>query len=272
MCKKLLSLILVLALTGIASAAVADVDAFVGFEDGEDTTAYYTTGHLEGTSASPAGQGTDGGDWGGAWMEDSGGRGQGKFEVVSGGSSGDQCMQMYGADSSGYKVDRAMDAWSGNYTFSMSINCNTASSAAPAQFELEDSDGDRALSLKFENGGHVRVNDVWFYNLWGATPGGDWQTCQGNWVDMKIEVTWAETPAFDLYWEQTDGSMGFVGRVEVWKDGYADLGDVVNLEINALKSNTAGKGQLIDDLSITPEPATIMMLGLGGLALIRKRR
>ena len=264
--KKLLILLLVFGLASAASALPAP-QASCGFNSGEDSPAY-TLGAL-------IGQGSAIQDWAGPFTDNSGGRDNtGRFEVVEGGCSGsghsdpDQHLQMFDADSSGYSVERAMDPWEGDFTYELCHKWNSQALVTTMQHQFENSSGARPLNIKWEASGQFRVNDSFLIN-W-KNPADPFKNPLNNWVDIKVVCDY-DTATFDLYWETTDNTMGYVGQKIGFKDTYS--GDVVNYRLDAPKMNTTdGQGLEVDHIRITPEPTTIMLLGLGGLALIRRKR
>jgi hypothetical protein len=89
------------------------------------------------------------------------------------------------------------------------------------------------------------------YTCWGtgfsngqyfATPGA---TPAGDWVQWNIDISGL-----------TGGYRNHVGRIQ-FAQVYPDYG---------------GGTVLYDDISVIPEPATLVLLGLGGLAMLRRKR
>ena len=91
-----------------------------------------------------------------------------------------------------------------------------------------------------------------------------------QWAPWKFELD-LTAGTVDWYWMDNNGAWDLMGS-----RGMGNAGDVSATTIDRIslggKINTADVTQDFDDFSITPEPATIMMLGLGGLALIRRKR
>ena len=265
--KKLLILLLVLGLANMAAAAPA-VTATCGFNSGEDSPAY--------TLGDVGGQGSSIQDWAGPFVASHpSSPTTGRFVVVddycqgSGHSDPDQSLQMYDADSGSYELNRAMDPWQGDFTYEICHKWNSTALVSTCQHQFENASGARPLNIKWEASGSFRVNDTGMIN-WKA-PGGSFKSPIDNWVQIRVVCDF-DTATFDLYWETTDNTMAYVNTKVGFKDsGYT--GDVINLRIDAPKMGTTdGSGLLLDHIRVTPEPATIMLLGLGGLALIRKKR
>ena len=85
--------------------------------------------------------------------------------------------------------------------------------------------------------------------------------------DSNIGVLWADGMSGQNAWNTYDLAVKYDGD-------YNPL--IVPAEATKLQFNfwpwAAGATLYIDNFSVTPEPATMIMVGLGGLALIRRRR
>ena len=136
-------------------------------------------------------------------------------------------------------------------------------------------------------------------------PNGDWRPLQFALVDNTGAGLWLNSYAGDDYIEMgvgdtTDYAESFVTKVtgadtprgagENILEYLVDLGaDTVEAKINGVSQFTADISGLtlptmtdmcinttkriyIDDIGVTPEPATMALLSLGGLALIRRRK
>ena len=84
----------------------------------------------------------------------------------------------------------------------------------------------------------------------GAGIGGGWNNF--SWYGVTAGAEWTEVTAHTM-----EAPAGAVTLNHAWL--YSWKGD-------------AGDGAYVDDVSMTPEPATMGLLALGGLALLRRRR
>ena len=258
------------------AVAAASPLAYTGFNSGEDSPAY-TLGEL-------AAQGSATGGWAGAWVSNT----TGVFKVVEGGCPAqgpcpgdpDQHLAMYGGISSGYHADRNMDPWSGDFRldFCLRVSDDADGQRDQTQIQLKDSAGKRPLNVKIGASNYamfvmndtnmcVQRGDAVFPNM---VPLG---TAAENWVHIAITCDF-ETATFKLYWENTLGGMDYIGEKVGWKDSTFN-GTVTKLEIYSPKTYAPGNedvGMDIDAISFVPEPTGIILLGLGGLAMLRRRR
>ena len=272
--KKLLILLLVLGLAGIASATPPP-DVYCGFN-----STGYTLGALNGQS-SAADRG-----WNGNWAAS-----DPLVSVVSGGSSiseipdsdPDQHVQHF-CNNSTKNWQRAVTPWSddNDWTLQMDVKVTTSGSGATndiwqiegLEVELRDVSNNRGLHFKFRWNGTIQLNDVDT-----GDPGGHWDPGPGykgtdsqDWTTFKVEYI-AATTTYEMWWMKDDGTFGMIAT-QNRHDNAAFDGSYEEMKINGPKArvDSVDEGVEWDNIRITPEPATIMLLCLGGLALIRKRR
>jgi len=253
------------------SSVAFGVNAYTGFNSGEDGSSY-TLGDI-------AGQGTAAGDWAGAWTATiSGTDPTFLFNVAAGGSeggAGDQSLAMVGAISGGHLLGRTMDPWSGDFVLSFDAQISTRPTATHQLQFYYTSTSQRPLNIKWDSGpagafaNPFKVNDMALIDF--LNPGGNFLGMDdGEWVSVKIVCDWA-AQQFDLYWEQTDGSLGFVGTKTGWKDAGFDGNSmtVQNLQMSGAKAADF----YLDNLNVVPvpEPAIMTLMGLGCLALLRRK-
>jgi hypothetical protein len=280
MSKKLV----LMAVVVMAMASVSfGVNAYVGFNSNEDLPVVgpaYTLGEING-------QGSTNGDWDGAWTASS----LGKIAVAAGGcpDDPDQHLAMYGAISSSYHADRNLDIFTGDFTLSLCLRLSADADGRrdQTQIQLKDTTGaDSGRPLNIKLGGSstgtvpnkfimndqdmvIQSGDPLFPNI---VPLG---TAAENWARIMITCE-AATATYKLYWENTLGGMDYIGT-HVGNKGASFNGNVRELEIYAPKTYTSSPGYLgvgmdVDAIHIVPEPMTMVLLGLGGLSLIRRKR
>lgn len=275
---RVLSAILSCVTAVLVAGAVAAASplAYTGFNSGEDSPAY-TLGELHG-------QGSATGGWASAWVSST--TTTGVFNVVEGGCPAqgpcpgdpDQRLAMYGAISSSYHVDRMMDPWSGDFRFDFCLRLSDSADGQRDQTQIvfKNAAGQRPLHIKIGASNYAMfiVNEQPMIVQSGDALHPDMVplgTSAENWAHLAIVCDW-DTATFDLYWEQTDGSMKLVNTKVGWRDS-TYTGDVTKMEIWAPKAyGNINAGMDIDAISFVPEPAAIILLGLGGLAMLRRRR
>jgi hypothetical protein len=263
MSKRLvLTVVLVIVWAGIAAAAMSDI--YVGFNTGEDGAAY-VTGNFNGTGSAING-------WSSNWNVTTG-----FFQVVTGGPEGDQSVFFSKATATEYANRGIVAGWTAAEDFSLTVYLNAKGldrwyNAAELMFRGSGGDADRNLDITIGKDGLLSVNNASIMNLNSLDDG----LVEGidSWAKLGIEYT-AATTTYDVYWENASGGMTLVGSVDHHRDNYFS-GEVKNIKWGGprllLLSDQGTSGIGWDALTIVPEPVTVALLGLGGLALIRRKR
>jgi hypothetical protein len=260
--KKILALILVLGLVGMSSAAS---DGFQGYT----------------LDTSVNGQGAAGGGWASSWIVSHSSEPiTTQCTVLAGGSPDDpdQHMGMVALNSSGYSATRYLDTLSGSWSFSFDLQLigTGTNSRTEAEILLEDATGQNGLQIKvggtsFEmfqmnnNYMTVQYGDGAFPNMKPLHEGEDW-------VSFEVQYD-AGTQLFSLFWEEQDGTMLQHGP-DVDADSASWDGTVSRIQMYGCKTyngEDSGEGLLVDNINLVPEPMTLSLLGLGGLALLRRK-
>lgn len=246
--KKIVVLMLVVGMVGIASAAVSDTfeDSTLGVLDGQD----------------------GGSGWNSAWY------GSGSFNVLA--ETGNQYLSIGEAATKSINRD-VIPFFDDVYSFSFDVRMNsrqdTWGTGTPSEIQLREASGADPVHLKFESSEWIRLGNVWLVDYGAIADAGDaspsaLKDLYADWVSIRVDMDEAAGTA-KLYWEQNDGMMAFVG------DGAMEAGTAgVAMDDIKIQTRAGGVGSEfeLNNLSIVPEPATLLLLGLGGLSLIRRKR
>ena len=152
----------------------------------------------------------------------------------------------------------------------------------PGGFQLRQDGGPDPLHMKVNQSNNFMLNDGAIMTMdtipdW-YTAGGHtqaeiddyYENYVGNWADWKFELDLA-AQTVDWYWMDNSGNWDHVVQ-----RGMGGAGDVTGVQIDRISlGGYTGLEDIsidYDNFSIVPEPATMVLLGLGGLALIRRKR
>jgi hypothetical protein len=237
--KKLLILLLVLGLASYASAALPISDDFEAM----------TLGDLNGQ---------------GSWT------GSSSFDVVS--ETGNQYVEnaYAGTKTANRSLAFSDDVYALELDFSMGSRQNTWGTGTCTQLQVREASGADPIHIKWEPSfERIRLGDVWLTEYAPDKRPANLADPYSEWVTIRVVIDETASSA-KLYWEGTDGSMVYQGDGAM-QQGTAGV-DQANIKYST-RAGGAGSEFNIDNVSIdVPEPATILMLGLGGLALIRRKR
>jgi hypothetical protein len=257
--KKLLILLLVLGLSSAAWAYPADdfeSPKTVGQLHGQGGGTGFT-GNWDGDTTIDVASETDNQFW--RYYSGTDSQGTARLYTPFGGSGGQ--YEVYIKFRASQKGGNGTDEWQTN---------------SPGHFQLREDGGNDPLHLKLNQSNVFMLNDGGIMSM-DTIP--DWYTAGGhtqaeiddyyenyvdNWADWKFELD-MDAQTVDWYWMDNSGNWDLVAT----RGTPAASIDRVYL---GGKINSTDVTMDFDDFYIVPEPATIMLLGLGGLALIRKRR
>lgn len=117
----------------------------------------------------------------------------------------------------------------------------------------------------------------WHHVVATYAPLGQWSGTLDLYVDTVLEASWAgwwsgnaQNPAWDLWVGGTPSNLNSDGNPFFRMNGYIDNVYIYDEALNSQQVSDLYGNQ--DDPRYVPEPATIALLGLGGLALLRRKR
>lgn len=130
-----------------------------------------------------------------------------------------------------------------------------------------------------------------FFNLSYQSAGNGWQGrtwsglrrttgtvhyYDGAWKDTGLSWTYNKWQKWELdYYPDADPTGGYIGSYTVTIDG-ASTGSITQFDQSGYAVRyffiNGGSAKSVLDVDATPEPATLLLLGLGGLVAIRRRR
>jgi hypothetical protein len=264
MCKKLLVLLLVLGLASAASALPAeDFEAkTIGALDGQGGGTDFTNNWYGESTAVAVDSETSNQFL--RFSPDTADLGSYRLFTPM---AADTQYTIYMKFRSSQKAGNGSDEWSTNTPSSVQLRKDGG--ADPLHLKINQS------SFFYLNDGGVMgaddVPDEYTAGTYGGVGYDDYfQNYVDNWAPWKFELDLG-AQTVDWYWMDNSGNWDLVAS-----RGMGGAGDVTGVEIDRIyfggKCNVNGVTIDYDDFLITPEPATMLLLGLGGLALIRKKR
>jgi hypothetical protein len=151
----------------------------------------------------------------------------------------------------------------GSYDVSVMMNLSATGGAdydvvpqAPSQALL-------SARVKFNFQGPIFILDDTGGGLAFVNTGTNWTADAGTYKELRIEMD-ANADTIDYYW---GGSLIYSSVAGVFAG--TSIEQVVLISDNFHNPGETGD---FDNLSVTPEPASLALLAMGGLALIRRRR
>lgn len=167
-----------------------------------------------------------------------------------------------GALTGGFSPNQGPQA-PGAYDVSVMVNLSAVDGADYDVVPQAPSQGFLSARVKFNFAGPIYVLDDTGGGLAFINTGTDWTADAGTYKELRIELD-AGADTIDYYW---GGSLIYSSVAGVFAGSSVE--QVVLLSDNW---QNPGENGNFDNLNVIPEPASLALLAVGGLALVRRRR
>jgi len=195
------------------------------------------------------------------------------------------------------------DIYGGSFTTSGLDFLGGGGSGGDNAYRVYDYDGEAELTLNMLTGDQTGIDQIWTdgiafvtaeakYSSMGHTQSFGWNeggTGTGTYAELVTDVgtsaympvygdfLWSYRPESEVWWSlQSENGVDAFDHIVTYKIEGADLyGEVMWLlfmEDSPTSPTNWDFNDYVVEVTIAPEPATVLMFGLGGLALLRKRK